>query len=474
MSKRVATSRAAVAEKSSSSPSVRIAAKSSSKKGPASAHLTLSSSSSVSPIVTPPSSSPSSVTDSVSSAAHPLSSDSSSHSSHSSSVASSSVSFKARLRSFFIKDSQQPKALSSSSSTVPTTVSAKPASPIGRIGQHRKELPKAKKVMKVRKKLERRSLQEYFDKAGYDVNADRFKKRMYQFVIVLFLLATLVILTIASIERAKTVDVLVFILGLWTAVFAGGVLLVMACVYFFLDYRIYQRTKEIEEVLPDFLQLASANISAGMPIDKALWYSIRPGFGVLAKEMELVAKATMAGEDLEVSLTKMAQKYDSTVLRRSISILIEGLHAGGEMADLLNKISLNIEEMKVMKKEMAANVTTYAIFITFASVVIAPFLFALATELLVIIIKITGSLDTASSGSFFTMSSPNPEVIDNFRMFSVLMLSVSTIFSACIVSVIQRGNVYDGIKSIPVYALVAIALYYLGSMGLHSVFAGII
>jgi Flp pilus assembly protein TadB len=377
-------------------------------------------------------------------------------------------------------------AASAASSATPSsspTSSAHPASksrfnPFHRgAKQKAPEEPGSKPLIekKKRKTLTRRSLQEYLDKAGYDVNAEKMKRRVHNIVLSILGVYSVITLIYMLVQGASIGWSVVFFITVWTVLLAAGLLGAYACVYFFLDYRIYTRTRELEDVLPDYLQLASANISAGMPIDRALWYAIRPNFGVLAKEMEDVAKATMAGEDLEQSLMRFTERYESTTLKRSISILIEGLHAGGEMADLLTKISLNIQEMKIMKKEMAASVTTYAIFITFASVIIAPFLFGLATELLTIIVKIAGSLDTGGGGSsMLSLTAPPPEAIGNFKTFSVLMLLVSTIFSACIVSVIKHGNVRDGIKTIPVYAGVAIGLYILSVALLHSVLGGII
>lgn len=333
--------------------------------------------------------------------------------------------------------------------------------------------PHKKLQKKTAKKLTKTSLQEYLDKAGFEVSSDVVRKLVFRYILITFLVVSLVILVLASIYGAQTHDIIIFMLGLWTVVFAGIVLLAMACVYFYLDYRIYSRTKEIEEVFPDFLQLASSNISAGMPVDKALWYAIRPNFGVLAKEMEEVAKATMTGEDLEVSLLRFANKYNSQTIRRSINILIEGMRSGGEMADLLNKIALNIDEMKLMKKEMAANVMTYAIFISFAAVVIAPFLFALATELLTIIIKISGSLSLSSSGSF-SFKPPSESSIAAFKIFSVITLIVTAVFSVAIVSVIRHGRVMEGIKSMPFYALVSVVIYYVALSVMHGVFGSII
>jgi len=138
-------------------------------------------------------------------------------------------------------------------------------------------------------------------------------------------------------------------------------------------------------------------------------------------------------EELEASLLHFSAKYDSKLLKRSVSILIEGLHAGGELADLLNKIALNIDEMKIMKKEMAANVMTYAIFILFAAVAVAPFLFALATQLLEIIVTITSKIDLSSSSQLFSLQAADPVIVKNFRLYSVLMLMTTAGFSACIV-----------------------------------------
>ena len=330
-----------------------------------------------------------------------------------------------------------------------------------------------KKKKKARKKLQRRSLEQYLEKAGFEIPAEKVRRGLFYGVLAVFLLGTIIVLYLGGMNGAETWDTLLFVLGMWTFVFAGVLLLSHMLLYFFLDYRIYNRTKELEDVLPDFLQLASANIAAGMPIDKALWYSIRPNFGVLAKEMEQVAKATMAGEDLEQSLINLTKRHESVVLKRSVSILVEGLHAGGEMADLLAKIALNNDELKIMKKEMAANVTTYAIFITFASIIISPFLFALATQLLEIIIGITSTLD-GGGGSMLSLNAADPGVVGDFKLFSIFMLLVSTIFSASIVSAIRKGNVVDGIKTIPVYATVAIIVYFIGIAVLGSLFSGLL
>ncbi|RME57355.1 MAG: hypothetical protein D6780_08555, partial [Candidatus Dadabacteria bacterium] len=77
--------------------------------------------------------------------------------------------------------------------------------------------------------------------------------------------------------------------------FLGGI-------YFFLDLRIYTRTRDLELILPDFLEEVSSNLKGGMSFEKALWSSIKPRFGVLSHEIALAGKKVMTGHDIEDAL----------------------------------------------------------------------------------------------------------------------------------------------------------------------------
>ncbi|MFH1649015.1 MAG: type II secretion system F family protein [Candidatus Woesearchaeota archaeon] len=328
-----------------------------------------------------------------------------------------------------------------------------------------------------KKKKEAHLMRRYLLKAGYeDVDEHRFALKLFRIAIGITAALTLLVVIFGIVLKPGAGNILLFLTGLWTAVFVLILGLMWMSVYVYLDLRMYRRTQAIEEVLPDFLQLTSANISAGMPIDRALWFAVRPRFGILAKEIEEVAKSTVAGEDLGAALQNFANKYDSKILSRSISLLLEGLSAGGEMAELLNKISVNIQELKIMKKEMAASVMTYVIFITFASILAAPFLFGLATQLLIIITSIMGVIgDSAGGGGggFFSLSfNANAISIKDFKIFCVVMLSITAFMSTVIISTIRKGTVKEGIKNIPINIAITIALYFLATSLLGTMLSG--
>jgi archaellum biogenesis protein FlaJ (TadC family) len=243
--------------------------------------------------------------------------------------------------------------------------------------------------------------------------------------------------------------------------------------YLSLDLLIFNRRQKMEEVLPDFLQLVSSNIRAGMTVDQSLWFAIRPRFGVLAKEIEEVAKRTFAGEPLDMALQHFIDKYDSKVLERAMNLLIEGMRAGGELGDLLNKISSNIQETSLMKKEMAANVTTYVIFITFATVMAAPFLFGMAYQLIIVIGEVFSRVDIspgAATGFPITISQ-GVIAIEDFKTFAIVSLMITSFFSAIIVSAIKKGNVQGGIRYIPMFMAASLAVF-LAVLKLFSIFVG--
>lgn len=341
----------------------------------------------------------------------------------------------------------------------------------------RKTITKKKRKFDLRRFIKTINLNDYLEKAGLEgVDPKKVSKTIFR-INTGICIAVSIVITLINIYSGKGfLNLLVFLLGFWLTVFFVLLAFIWAAYLFYLDMRIYQRTKAVEAVFADFLQLTSANISAGMPIDRALWYAVRPGFGVLAKEIETVAKKTMAGEDLGAALTNFANKYNSRIIQRSISLLLEGMQAGGEMAELLTKIALNIEETKLIKKEMASSVTTYVIFITFATIIAAPILFGLSTELLEVIKAITSSLGTTmtSSGSFLSFSFSGDSIkISDFRTFAYLLLSISAVSSACIISIIRKGRVKEAIPQIPVFIVVSLTIYTIAAFLIKGIFAGV-
>ncbi|MEM2121406.1 MAG: type II secretion system F family protein [Candidatus Woesearchaeota archaeon] len=308
----------------------------------------------------------------------------------------------------------------------------------------------------------RKLLKNYTLKAGIEAEPEIIRKKIFD--ISLFVTAFISIILLFRLTKTgiSFVDAAKFLVISWFLILLASIGICWLLFFIYVDIKIYKRKVEIENVLADFLQLTSANVRAGMPIDKALWYSIRPRFGVLAKEMETVAKETMSGVSLEEALTRFSEKYDSAILKNSISLLIEGINAGGEVGYILDRISNNIKETYIIKREMAANVITYVIFITFASILAAPFLMALSYQLLTIINTLGAQMSTEQVPNTMGLSisfSNTAISTSDFKLFAILVLSMTAMFSAMIISIIQKGTIKAGLKLIPTYILISIILF---------------
>ena len=340
-----------------------------------------------------------------------------------------------------------------------------------------KEKEIRKKHRERAKTQRRKMLQRYLSKAGVSMAPERVRRAIFKFCVALNFLISIYLIYFFAIQGANVAYMAVVMAFIWLFIFILLLILLWLMFYLMLDFKIFKRNVDIEEVLPDFLQLTSANVRAGMAIDRALWYSVRPRFGVLAHEIEMVAKETVAGKDLNEALIEFTKKYDSDLLRRSVYLLIEGLQAGGEVGNLLNKISSNIRESRLVRKEMSASVTTYVIFISFATMVAAPVLFALSAQLLSIISGLMANLQRpagSSMGGFSLAFSTIAIQPSDFRIFAVVMLLITSFFSASIVATIKKGNVKAGVKYIPTFMIVTIIFFYIASFILGSFMSGLV
>lgn len=275
----------------------------------------------------------------------------------------------------------------------------------------------------------------------------------------------------------KGVNIFISFLSYLTIIFFAIIALFGFLFYAYLSYKKVSRRNEIEDVLPDYLELVSANVGAGMTIDQALWYAVRDKFGILAEEMELVAKKIMAGQDLDNALYEFTEKYDSEMLKKSFVLLVESLESGGEIASLINKIAWNVKENQIMKKEIAGSVAMYSIFIGFASLVAAPLLYSLAHRIIIVMSELTGKIDLSSAATVSTklpiQTIGSGITAGDFKLFAFIMLFITSLFSGMIVSVVKKGSIKEGLKNLPVYLVVSILLFLLFSVILTGFFGNI-
>lgn len=229
-----------------------------------------------------------------------------------------------------------------------------------------------------------------------------------------------------------------------------------------------------ESVLPDALQLMSANIRSGLTPDKALLFSARPEFGALEKEIKLAASKAIAGEPIEKSLMSLGERIKSRIINRTFTLIVEGMRKGGEIASLLEHTAEDIRDLKILKKEIAAQVGMYTIFIFIAIGFASPLLFAFSSYLVGTMTAI-GSKIVVTDISSYSMLGPLKlslvKISPHFlNIFSLITLSITAFFGSLLIGLLQEGKEKAGIKYIPFLLLLDIGIYF----GVRFVLSGFI
>lgn len=320
----------------------------------------------------------------------------------------------------------------------------------------------------------RPNIKSFFMNAGYDdAPYELFGYLFYltlgltYFTYILFIYPKLQVYTLATIVLTTFLS--------WVALPLIIIALIVVYIYFDLTIKIYKRTKEVEKILPEYLQIVSSNLKGGLSFEKSLWNAINPEFSIVAREITMVSKKVMTGNDLSDALLEFTEKYDSPLLKRSFDLIIGEVESGGQIAFIVDKVIENIRKTRVLKEEMSASTLSYMIFIGAIVILIAPGLFALSYHLLNIMSGFSSQLSTnAIQGLPVKVSGGDAMNISDYGTFSILCILLIAFFSAILLSIIQRGDVKGGLRYIPGFMISSVFFYFIFKLALGVVFGGMV
>ncbi len=242
-----------------------------------------------------------------------------------------------------------------------------------------------------------------------------------------------------------------------------AVIAVSMIFYAYLIVQIDARKRELEAVLPDFLQLSAANVRAGLPIEQALWRAATPEFGILSKEVQNAMKRTFSGESIADSLTYLSGRFNSKYLQRTASVLKFGIASGGEIGEILERTASDLRKMQIMYKEASSSMVMYVIFITFAALIGAPFLFAVSYKLIATLGAVWAHIPTGQNFQSFGLISFSPPQIsaEDFKVFIVVATIITSLFASFILAVIRSGSARDGLTLLPFFLIAGLGFLFL-------------
>ncbi len=233
---------------------------------------------------------------------------------------------------------------------------------------------------------------------------------------------------------------------------------------------------QIEKVLPDMLMLTAANLRAGMIPESSFLASIKPEFGKLNLLLTHAAIEVQGGKDFKDALSEMANRTTSKFFKDTMRIIGEALRSGAELHVVLENLATNILQNESIRNDMKAQVRSYALFIFMASTIAAPLLYGVSSFLITILDSI-GSLSSSSTvvpsaglGVLSSFSLPNiPGTL--ILVVATINVLITTTASALLQGILNTGNARDGLRSIPIFVLIGLGIFFAVRFGVSTFFA---
>jgi pilus assembly protein TadC len=308
-------------------------------------------------------------------------------------------------------------------------------------------------------------------------------ERFLGFTVIFGLLLSLAIAFLVMVFMGIGTDVALTVFLFCYMLFEGGI-------YMWLWFRVDSRSKFVERILPDALQIMSMNIRAGLTTERALILTARPEFGVLEKELKRAGKEIMAGRDLKESMLGISKRVKSRQLETTLKMVVDGIDSGGELASLLEQTSSDIQNTQLMEKEVRASVLMYVIFIFFAVGMGAPVIFGISTHLVQVLTEQMGQFDDVNIPDYDEISSSGITPFGGFSagstlqgassvsidpdflvMYAMLSLSITSFFGGLVIGVIKDGSEKQGIRYVPILLGLSMALFFVTRFIAATMFA---
>lgn len=252
-----------------------------------------------------------------------------------------------------------------------------------------------------------------------------------------------------------------------------SLLIVQFFIYITIYFKALDRTRRVEEVLPDALYLMSANLRAGMTQFQAMKLAARKEFGPLKEEIEYATTKALGTESFAKALLSMTKRIQSSMLDRSMKLFVTSMKSGGHLAQLLEDLADDIAETRALKKELITNTKMYSMLIMFMVVIGAPLLLAVSIHFIRIIsdMQISAGISEAEFGMDFLAGTITltPEFLTKL---AIVMLFITSLLASMLIGVIVEGKEKYGLKYAPMVITGSLIVFAISRYIITGFFAG--
>ncbi|MEM4230516.1 MAG: type II secretion system F family protein [Candidatus Pacearchaeota archaeon] len=189
--------------------------------------------------------------------------------------------------------------------------------------------------------------------------------------------------------------------------------------------------KENNERFLEFIRNIVENVKAGTPISISIVNVKNQDYGTLTPYVQKLANQISLGIPVKAALESFAKNVKGTVIKKAITLISEAERAGGDIEQILESVSVSVNEVEKLKKERKSSISNlvvqgYIIFFIFIIIILV---------MQFKIIPLTSELSQTASFS--------PEKIARPLFY---LLLTQGLFAGLVIGKLAEGQVKAGIK----------------------------
>jgi flagellar protein FlaJ len=249
------------------------------------------------------------------------------------------------------------------------------------------------------------------------------------------------------------IDYFLFSIFIFTGVFG---------IYEFLRLR---RIRKIDDIFPDFVRDLAESRRAGMTFTKAIMYASKGNYGILTPEIQKISRQISWGSSVDNALSNFAERVNTKLINRTISLIIEAGRSGGNVADVLDAASKDAREIKLIDSERRAGMISYVAIIYVGLGVFLLIILVLCKSLLPSMLGEVATQASQSYGSIGIGGGGGIKLEDMLSLFFYASL-VQSFGMGLVVGVFEEGNIISGLKHTFVMMIITWIIFKFVIMGI--------
>jgi len=233
----------------------------------------------------------------------------------------------------------------------------------------------------------------------------------------------------------------------WIDFVVFGLLAITGPYGFYASWR-YKKVKDIETRLPDFLRDVAEAGRFGMTLAEAIVVASMGRYGSLTPEIRRMAAQIDWGVPAAEAIRLFAERVNTPLVNRMMSIIIKANDAGGNVADVLTRVAHDARETMLNQDERRIAMSTYMVVTYIAFFVFIATIFILNSTFLPRMEEAGREVaEGAEAAGISNMPATiQTEIIPKVQFIFVAAVVIHAFGDGILAGVLQDGRISNGMR----------------------------